>query len=74
MLRLHNPRLLDYLRYKYTSADVVRLMDFLRAAGTFHFPVLDTGLHPAAHVAQDDSSGYASVWVNESVGGGDDLF
>ena len=66
MLRLHNPRLLDYLRYQYTPADVLRLMDFLRGAGTFHFPVLDTGLHPAAHVAHDDTSGYASVWVRDN--------
>ena len=45
MLRIYNPRLLDYLRYQYTLDDVRRLTSFLREAGTFHFPALASGLH-----------------------------
>lgn len=66
MLRIYNPRLLDYLRYQYTLDDVRRLTTFLREAGTFHFPALASGLHPAAHVSHDDPSGYASIWVRDN--------
>ncbi len=66
MLRLHNPRLLDYLRFGYSADDVRRLTEFLRAAGTFHFPALATGLHPAAHLPEDDISGYSSVWIRDN--------
>ncbi|MBA4016643.1 MAG: phosphorylase kinase [Pirellula sp.] len=66
MLRIYNPRLLDYLRYQYTLDDVRRLTAFLREAGTFHFPALASGLHPAAHVSHDDPSGYASIWVRDN--------
>jgi hypothetical protein len=66
MLRIHNPRLLDYLRYSYTADDVRRLTQFLREAGTLHFPALPSGLYPAAHVSHDDLSGYASVWVRDN--------
>ncbi|MGC3971459.1 MAG: glycoside hydrolase family 15 protein [Pirellulales bacterium] len=66
MLRIHNPRLLDYLRHRYSLDDVRRLTTFLREAGTFHFPALASGLHPAAHVSHDDPSGYASVWVRDN--------
>ena len=66
MLRIYNPRLLDFLRYQYTLDDVRRLTSFLREAGTFHFPALASGLHPAAHVSHDDPSGYASIWVRDN--------
>jgi len=66
MLRLHNPRLLDFLRFRYSVEDLRRLTAFLREAGTFHFPALDSGLHPAAHVSHDDPSGYASIWIRDN--------
>ena len=67
MLLIHNPRLLDYLRYRYSPGELQRLLTFLREAGTFHFPALPNGLFPAAHVATDDPSGYASVWIRDNV-------
>ncbi|MCE9605127.1 MAG: glycoside hydrolase family 15 protein [Planctomycetia bacterium] len=67
MLRIHNPRLLDYLRHRYQPEDLRRLIAFLRGEKTFHFPALSTGLYPAAHLAEGDSSGYASVWVRDNV-------
>jgi hypothetical protein len=67
MLLVHNVRLLDYLRYQYSPADVQRLTDFLRREGTFRFPALPTGLYPAAHLADDDPSGYANVWIRDNV-------
>lgn len=66
MLRVHNLRLLDYLRHSYTADDVRRLSDFLRNQGTFAFPALANGLFPAAHVAADDLSGYSSVWLRDN--------
>jgi phosphorylase kinase alpha/beta subunit len=66
MLRVHNLRLLDYLRHSYTADDVRRLGEFLRQQGTFAFPALANGLFPAAHVAADDLSGYAGVWVRDN--------
>ncbi len=67
MLLVHNDRLLDYLRHHYTTADIERLTQFLQSAGTFDFPALDTGLYPAAHLAADDPSGYANVWIRDNV-------
>jgi len=34
------------------SQDVQTLKAFLQAQGTFHFPVLETGLFPAAHLSR----------------------
>lgn len=67
MLRVHNPRLLDYLRFRYQPEDVRRLVAFLRGEKTFHFPALSTGLYPAAHLAEGDTTGYSSVWVRDNV-------
>lgn len=67
MLRLHNLRLLDYLRFHYTLADVARLDEFLHSAGTFHFPALSNGLYPAAHLSAEHASGYANVWIRDNV-------
>ncbi len=67
MLRLHNLRLLDHLRHRYTADDVARLAAFLRAEGTFRFEALPSGLYPAAQVDVDDPSGYAAVWIRDNV-------
>ncbi len=67
MLLIHNVRLLDYLRHRYSLTEVRALTNVLRNAGTFHFPALPSGLYPAAHVADDDPSGYSSVWVRDNV-------
>jgi len=67
MLRIHNPRLLDYLRHRYQSEDVRRLVAFLRGERTFNFPALATGLYPAAHLSEGDTTGYSSVWVRDNV-------
>jgi phosphorylase kinase alpha/beta subunit len=66
MLRLQNPRLAEYLRGSYTADDLKRLHQFLDQAGTFDFPALPSGLFPAAHVAADHSSGYASIWIRDN--------
>lgn len=67
MLPLHNLRLLDYLRHRYTADDVRRLREFLRAEGTFRFEPLAEGVYPAAHVGAGDLSGYASIWIRDNV-------
>lgn len=66
MLRVHNLRLLDYLRHSYTAADVRRLRDFLRSQGTFDFPALPSGLFPAAHLPGGEKSVYTSVWLRDT--------
>lgn len=66
MLRLQNNRLADYVRGSYTAADLKRLHQFLAEAGTFDFPALPSGLFPAAHVAADHVSGYASIWIRDN--------
>lgn len=66
MLRVHNLRLLDYLRHSYTADDVRRLREFLQNQGTFAFPALPSGLFPAAHLPADDVSGYANIWVRDN--------
>ncbi len=67
MVLIHNDRLLDFLRYRYSLADVRHLTNFLSQAGTFYFPALRSGLYPAAHVTDDHPSGYSSVWVRDNV-------
>jgi phosphorylase kinase alpha/beta subunit len=66
MIHYHNHRLLPLIRDAYAPADIERLVDFLHREGTFHFPALPSGLFPAAHVAHDHSSGYASVWIRDN--------
>ena len=67
MLRVHNPRLLDYLQLRLHGGRR-RSADGVLAAGR-HVSLSrrsPSGLYPAAHVAHDDSSGYASVWVRDN--------
>ena len=74
MFTLQNPRLADFVRDSYTLDDLRRLTQFLREAGTFHFPALPSGLYPAAHVSADHSSGYASVWIRDNAHVAQSLF
>jgi phosphorylase kinase alpha/beta subunit len=68
MLAIHNEQLLDLLRHRYTPQDVTAITDFLRAKGTFEFPVLPSGLFPAAVVGEANAyTGYANVWVRDNV-------
>jgi hypothetical protein len=65
-VRYHNRRLEPRIRDRYTPADLAGLIEFLHLEGTFHFPALPSGLYPAAHVAHDHVSGYASVWIRDN--------
>ncbi|HEX3871098.1 MAG TPA: glycoside hydrolase family 15 protein, partial [Pirellulales bacterium] len=63
------PRLSDYVRERYTAADIDRLTAMLTAQGTFVFPRLENGLFRAAATegAEGDITGYANVWVRDNI-------
>jgi hypothetical protein len=56
-----------YLTQDATVADLERLLSFLHAQGTFHFPALANGLFPAAATGEEDTTGYRYVWVRDNV-------
>jgi phosphorylase kinase alpha/beta subunit len=68
MLIVHNEKLLDFIKARYSLTDIQNLANFLRDRGTFDFPTLETGLFPAAVLTDEtEYTGYASVWVRDNV-------
>lgn len=68
MLIVHNEKLLDFIKSRYSLTDIQNLSTFLRDRGTFEFPILATGLFPAAVLTDEtEYTGYASVWVRDNV-------
>lgn len=58
----------DSIRDHYTVDEIADLKCFLNEKGTFHFPVLPTGLFPAAHLsARGEYTGYDKVWVRDNM-------
>ena len=65
---IHNQYLHSLIRDTYGLQDVQTLKAFLQAQGTFHFPVLETGLFPAAHLSERGQyTGYDNVWVRDNI-------
>lgn len=57
-----------FIRDEYTSNDIDSIRQFLNDQGTFHFPVLPTGLFPAAHLsARGEYTGYDKVWIRDNM-------
>jgi phosphorylase kinase alpha/beta subunit len=65
---IHNERLRPLIRDVYRPQDVQKLRAFLQKQGTFHFPALETGLFPAAHLSERGRyTGYDNVWVRDNI-------
>lgn len=57
-----------FIRDYYTCEDIASIRQFLISHGTFHFPMLPTGLFPAAHLsARGKYSGYDKVWIRDNM-------
>ncbi len=60
--------LLDIIQNHYSACDIQTLRDYLSRHGTFNFPVLNTGLFPAAVAgAELHYTGYQHVWVRDNI-------
>jgi len=65
---IRNQRLRPLIRDTYRSQDVQELRTFLQKHSTFQFPVLKTGLFPAAHLSKRGYyTGYDNVWVRDNI-------
>ena len=52
----------------YNLDDLLQLKDLLQRSNTFRFPVLSTGLYPAAHLsARGQYTRYDHVWVRDNM-------
>ena len=68
MLIIHNPKLLNFIRSDYKAEDIRHLIEFLRAQQTFDFPILESGLFPAALLSSEtEYIGYGNVWVRDNI-------
>ncbi|SEB07765.1 phosphorylase kinase alpha/beta subunit [Thiothrix caldifontis] len=68
MVIINNDNLLRYADSSYGCSSVKEIKKFLSDKGTFLFPMLDSGLFPAAHLSkQGDYTGYDKIWVRDNV-------
>ncbi|MDJ0615458.1 MAG: glycoside hydrolase family 15 protein [Calothrix sp. MO_192.B10] len=68
MLVIHQEKLLEIIKYRFTNCDILKLSAFLNDRKTFIFPTLDNGLFPAAAVSTDtEYIGYANVWLRDNI-------
>ncbi len=72
-MTLENRQVLEDLMGRLDRTDLPvdelkSLAALLRESGTFHFPILDNGLYPAAAIRADNEyTGYGNVWVRDNV-------
>jgi hypothetical protein len=65
---IHNQSLSNLIQDSYRLQDVKNIYDLLNRKKTFHFPVLETGLFPAADLKESARyTGYAYVWVCDNI-------
>ncbi|MFM6062037.1 MAG: glycoside hydrolase family 15 protein [Microcystis panniformis] len=68
MLVVHNEKILDFIKYRYSLGDLQRLSAFLSENDVLRFPQLENGLFPAALVSNEtEYTGYANVWLRDNV-------
>ena len=68
ILVIHNSKLLDLLKYRYSLCDIHKISKFLNEQGTLDFPTLENGLFSAATVGEQfQYTGYRNVWVRDNI-------
>ncbi len=68
MLVVHNEKILDFIKYRYSLGELQRLSAFLSENDVLRFPHLENGLFPAALVSNEtEYTGYANVWLRDNV-------
>jgi len=68
MLVVHNEKILDFIKYRYSLGDLQRLSAFLSENDVLRFPHLENGLFPAALVSNEtEYTGYTNVWLRDNV-------
>lgn len=66
-IAFHHPLVRSFAESDYGAGDLARLKRQLLDAGTFHFPQFPNGLFPAANLKKGDKTGYANVWIRDTV-------
>ncbi len=65
---IHSEHIRGLIKPHYDTQDIDRLRLFLERQGTFEFPLLATGLFPAARLAEGAQyTGYDNVWVRDNI-------
>ncbi|MEM7064698.1 MAG: glycoside hydrolase family 15 protein [Cyanobacteria bacterium P01_B01_bin.77] len=68
MIIIQNESLLEFIKSRYSLADIQTLITFLQQQGTFDFIALSNGLFPAALLTDETAyTGYANVWVRDNI-------
>jgi hypothetical protein len=67
MVVINNREIERLIKSRYSLQDIQEFSSLLAEKGTFHFPVLDNGLFPAAAAVSAENTGYAYVWVRDNI-------
>ena len=67
MAVINNQAIERIIKSKYSLQDIQELSSLLAEKKTFHFPVLNNGLFPAAAAVSAENTGYAYVWVRDNI-------
>lgn len=67
MTIVNNKELKKLIKPRYRLQDIHEFSSLLVKRGTFHFPVLDNGLFPAAAAVSAENTGYSYIWVRDNI-------
>lgn len=67
MAVINNKAIERIIKSRYSLQDIQEFSSLLAEKKTFHFPVLDNGLFPAAAAVSAENTGYAYVWVRDNI-------